>query len=121
TPSTTTALQRGITISRMSTMIFLHRKVTNSIKEKRECLKPLAALTLALDLLQLTAQAAPEAQDYPSSRISIIVPFTTGGSNDVLARSIGAKLAEAWGQPVVVENRPGAAGNIGGDAVAKAK
>src|SRR5690606_6437712 len=81
----------------------------------------LAALTLALGMLPLTAQSAPEAQNYPSGRISIIVPFTTGGSNDVLARSIGAKLADAWGQPVVVENRPGAAGNIGGDAVAKAK
>jgi len=60
------------------------------------------------------------AQTYPSKPIRFIVPFTPGGSNDVLARTIGQKLNEAWGQPIVVDNRPGAAGNIGAELVAKA-
>lgn len=82
--------------------------------------KALSSLALAAGLLPLAAHADHHATNYPTERINLIVPFTTGGSNDVLARTIGAKLSEAWGQPVVVENRPGAAGNIGGDAVAKA-
>jgi len=48
------------------------------------------------------------------------VPFPAGGTSDVLARMLGIKFTEAWGQPVVVENRPGASGNLGADAVAKA-
>lgn len=60
------------------------------------------------------------AQPYPSKPIKFVVPFTPGGSNDVLARVIGEKLSAAWGQPVIVENRPGAAGNIGAEVVAKA-
>lgn len=88
---------------------------------KTSLIKTFGSLALAAGLLPLAAQADNHAANYPSERISMVVPFTTGGSNDVLARTIGAKLAEAWGQPVVVENRPGAAGNIGGDAVAKAK
>ncbi|ARQ02712.1 LacI family transcriptional regulator [Pseudorhodoplanes sinuspersici] len=59
------------------------------------------------------------AQNYPSRSIRIIVPFTAGGGNDVLGRTVAQKLQEAWGQPVVVENKPGAGGNIGADLVAK--
>jgi tripartite-type tricarboxylate transporter receptor subunit TctC len=62
-----------------------------------------------------TAQA-----DYPDRPIRIIVPYTPGGTIDVLARLIGPRLTAAWGQPVVIDNRPGAGGNIGADAVAKA-
>ena len=59
------------------------------------------------------------AQGYPSKPIRYVVPFPPGGATDTLARVIGAKLSDAWGVPVVVENRPGAGGNVGTDLVAK--
>jgi tripartite-type tricarboxylate transporter receptor subunit TctC len=58
-------------------------------------------------------------QTYPSKPIRLVVPFPPGGSLDVVARAIGQKLTEAWGQPVIIDNRPGAGGNIGADLVAK--
>ena len=68
----------------------------------------------------LFSGGAAFAQGYPDRPVKIIVPFAPGGATDVLARTIGQKLGEAWGQQVVVENRTGAGGNIGADAVAKA-
>ena len=59
------------------------------------------------------------AQTYPSKPIRIIVPYAAGGTSDILARQIGPELNKAWGQAVVVENRPGANGNVGADLVAK--
>lgn len=59
------------------------------------------------------------AQSYPAKPIRIVVPFPPGGSTDLLARRIGEKLAAAWGQPVVVENRAGAGGTLGADYVVK--
>jgi tripartite-type tricarboxylate transporter receptor subunit TctC len=59
------------------------------------------------------------AQAYPSKPIRVVVPYAAGGTSDILARQIGPKLTEAWGQPVVVENKPGANGNVGADFVAK--
>jgi tripartite-type tricarboxylate transporter receptor subunit TctC len=59
------------------------------------------------------------AQAYPGKPIRIIVPYAAGGTSDILARQIGPKLTEAWGQPVVVENKTGANGNVGADFVAK--
>ena len=56
---------------------------------------------------------------YPNKPIRIVVPFPAGGTTDILARAAGQKLTEAWGQPVVIDNRPGAAGNIGAELVAK--
>jgi tripartite-type tricarboxylate transporter receptor subunit TctC len=65
--------------------------------------------------------AAPAAaQDFPVKPIRIVVPLPPGGSNDVLARLLGQKMSESFGQPVVVENKPGAAGNIATDYMAKA-
>jgi tripartite-type tricarboxylate transporter receptor subunit TctC len=60
------------------------------------------------------------AQSYPAKAIRMMVPFPAGGGSDTMGRAIGQKLAERFGQPVVVENRPGAAGSIGADVVAKA-
>ena len=60
------------------------------------------------------------AQRYPNKPIRIIVPFAAGGSVDALARVVGQQLSETFSQPIVVENRPGAGGNIGSDVVAKA-
>lgn len=60
------------------------------------------------------------AQDYPTRPIRIIVAYTPAGATDILARAVGQKMSEAWGQPVIVDNRPGAAGNIGTDIAAKA-
>lgn len=59
------------------------------------------------------------AQNYPTRPIRIIVPFLPGGATDILARLLGARFHAAWGQTAVVENRPGAGGNIGADVVAK--
>ncbi|MEO8753672.1 MAG: tripartite tricarboxylate transporter substrate binding protein [Casimicrobiaceae bacterium] len=61
------------------------------------------------------------AQDYPSKPIVLVVPFAPGGSSDFISRLIGSKLTEAWKQQVVVESRPGGAGNIAMDAVQRAK
>src|SRR5690606_23489683 len=58
------------------------------------------------------------AQDFPSRTVKIIVPQTPGGASDTLARIVGQKLAEKWGQPVVIENRAGAGGNVGTEVVA---
>src|SRR5437899_12417690 len=68
------------------------------------------------------AMAAPStfADDYPAKPIRIIVSYAPGGGTDVIARVLARKLNEAWGQAVIVENRPGAGGNIGTEAVAKA-
>ena len=74
--------------------------------------------TLGSALLAVVASPA-SAQSYPTKPIRIIIPFPIGGIADVFARIIGAKLNDAWGQPVVVENRPGAGGNIAAEFVAK--
>ena len=76
-------------------------------------------LALAVGLTALIGSAA-QAQNYPNHAIRLIVPFGPGGAVDVLARLVGSKVADALGQPVVVENRPGAGGTLGADAVAKA-
>jgi tripartite-type tricarboxylate transporter receptor subunit TctC len=77
-----------------------------------------AGLALAAMLAALPGAGA---QDYPSRPVKIIVPFPAGGTADVMPRVIGEWLSRKWGQPLVVENRTGAAGNIGAEAVAKAE
>jgi tripartite-type tricarboxylate transporter receptor subunit TctC len=77
----------------------------------------IAALLAAI--LALLGPAA-RAQSWPSRTITLIIPFAAGGSNDVVGRAIGKKLTEAWGQPVVIENRPGAGGLLGTASVATA-
>ena len=63
---------------------------------------------------------AANAQQYPNKPIRIIVAYTPAGATDILARAVGQKMSETFGQPVVIENRPGANGNIGTDVAAKA-
>jgi tripartite-type tricarboxylate transporter receptor subunit TctC len=67
------------------------------------------------------AVACGWAQTYPSKTIKIVVPFTAGSATDIMARVVGEKLQAAWGQPVVVENRPGAGGTLGATQVAKSE
>ena len=80
-----------------------------------------AACAAAFSLAPGAATAQPEGSSaYPSRPMRIVVPYPAGGGTDVLARMIGQKFTETWGQPVIVENRPGANGWIGNGAVAKA-
>ena len=74
---------------------------------------------LAVALAATFCASAALAQQYPNKPIRVIVPYAAGGTSDILARQIGPKLTEAWGQPVIVENRPGANGNVGAEFVAK--
>jgi tripartite-type tricarboxylate transporter receptor subunit TctC len=80
--------------------------------QRRDLLAGAAALAFARAGL---AQPA-----YPAKPIRLVVPFTPGGTSDILGRSIGQELTKAWGQPVVIDNVPGAGGSIGSDRVAKA-
>jgi tripartite-type tricarboxylate transporter receptor subunit TctC len=73
---------------------------------------------LALAALIIASDAS--AADYPTKPINFVVPFAAGGSNDIVARAIGKGLADAWGQPVLIDNRAGAGGVIGAEAVARA-
>jgi tripartite-type tricarboxylate transporter receptor subunit TctC len=80
----------------------------------------MTAWRLALMVAALVALCgAASAQNFPSKPVRIIVPFAAGGAVDVLARLVGGKLQDAFRQPVIVESRPGAGGNLGADLVAK--
>ncbi|MGZ8155279.1 MAG: tripartite tricarboxylate transporter substrate binding protein [Burkholderiales bacterium] len=75
----------------------------------------------ALAMLAATAALAAEpAANYPGRPVRWVVPFTPGASNDIIARLVGQKLGDAWGQQFVVDNRPGAGGALGAETVAKA-
>jgi len=82
--------------------------------------RALRIATLSLAALAFTAIEAA-AQPFPSRPISLVVPFPAGGTTDVLARALGQELAKNLGQPVIVENKPGAGSTLGADFVAKAK
>ena len=76
-------------------------------------------MPVRLLLLFLLFIGSAQAQTYPTKTIHMLVGFAPGGANDILARIVGQKLADSMGQPVVVENRPGAAGLIAAEALAK--
>jgi len=83
-------------------------------------MKPFPTRRLLLAALALAAAAAVQAQSWPSKPIRIVVPYPPGGSSDIIARAISQPLSEALKQTVIVENKAGANGNTGTDAVAKA-
>src|SRR5947207_6303840 len=79
-----------------------------------------AGAWIALAALLAMPPAVP-AQDYPTRAVKIIVPFPAGGTADAMPRLIGDWLSRKWGQPIVIENRAGAGGNIGAEAAFKAE
>ena len=81
---------------------------------------PRLTAAIAIGLIAAIVPAAAHANTYPSKPIRIVVPFSPGGTSDVLARLIGTKMSEGFGQPVVIETRTGAGGTIGAGLVAKA-
>jgi tripartite-type tricarboxylate transporter receptor subunit TctC len=78
------------------------------------------AILIGAAMFAVGIPASAQAQSYPTKPIRIVVPFPVGGVADTFGREIGRKLTDAWGQPVVIDNRPGAGGNIGAEIVAKA-
>src|SRR6266699_1318059 len=88
-------------------------------RTRRTSMKRLAAALNAVLAASLSAALPAQAQQYPNKPIRIIVPFAAGGTSDILARAIGPHITTVWGQPVIVENRTGANGNVGADYVAK--
>src|SRR5262249_7992891 len=94
---------------------------SSPVCQKENCAMRSAVCLLAGILTLATLPAAPtQAQTYPSRNIRVIVPFPAGGVTDIGARFVSQKLAEPLGQPTVIENRPGASGTLGVDAVTKA-
>ena len=79
-----------------------------------------AAAVVGVIALSHAADVAAQVQNYPLRPIRYVVAFAPGGLNDILARIVGQKLTESWGQPVIIDNRPGAGGNLGTELVAKA-
>jgi tripartite-type tricarboxylate transporter receptor subunit TctC len=87
----------------------------------RRLLLVAAARTLAVALPVMAAAGALAQGAYPNRQITIVVAFSAGGSTDIVARLVAEEMRRTWGQPVVVDNKPGAGGNIGTAIVAKAK
>ncbi|OVZ60708.1 hypothetical protein CDO44_08260 [Pigmentiphaga sp. NML080357] len=83
--------------------------------------KTMLRTCVAAAIASLGLAGAAQAQGYPARPVTLVVPFAAGGSSDILARAFGASLAARLGQPVVVENKPGAAGIIASDYVARAQ
>src|SRR5438132_9876226 len=80
-----------------------------------------AVLAAIVAISVVTPVQSAFAQSYPNKPIHLIVPYPAGGGTDFFARLVGTKMSELIGQPVIVENKPGAATNLGADFVAKAQ
>jgi tripartite-type tricarboxylate transporter receptor subunit TctC len=79
------------------------------------------AAALAAATLALAAAGALGQSNYPNRPIRVLTPFSAGGGSDILARLIGPQITEAWGQPVIVDNRPGGGGTLGAGIAARAE
>jgi tripartite-type tricarboxylate transporter receptor subunit TctC len=97
----------------------LNQRLNDMTSSASNLVRFIAPLLASLTVLGLGLNA--QAQNWPSKPISLIVPFPSGGTTDVLARAVGQELSAALGQPVVVESKPGAGSTLGADYVAKAK
>jgi tripartite-type tricarboxylate transporter receptor subunit TctC len=82
-------------------------------------MRQILAMLAVATMFTIVAAASAQAPAYPDKSIRIVVPFPVGGIADTFGREIGKKLTETWGQPVIIDNRTGAGGNIGADIVAK--
>jgi tripartite-type tricarboxylate transporter receptor subunit TctC len=91
----------------------------NRMTRRKHFMRKTIAMLIAAVMLPMDTPASAQAPTYPDKSVRIVVPFPVGGVADMFGREIGRKLTEAWGQPVVVDNRAGAGGNIGADIVAK--
>ena len=90
------------------------------MKNNQRLMRTRALWQLFFSLLFASVCSSSYAQsNYPNKSIRLIVPYATGGGSDILARQISAKLQNLWGQAIVVDNRPGASGNIGSEAVVR--
>src|SRR5262249_2452214 len=88
---------------------------------RRRIMRRARCTNLAVLLATMLACAAPAtAQTYPAKPIRVVVPFAAGGITDILARALGQKLGESLGQPIVVDNRPGANSQVGAEIVSRA-
>src|SRR5437868_7360714 len=92
----------------------------NSMKAALASMFATVSMPAALAFAVACVSSGALAQAYPSKPVRIIVPFAPAGSTDITARVIAQKLTDAWHQQVIVDNRAGAGGNIGAEAVAKA-
>src|SRR4051794_20180465 len=97
----------------------LRGRRSNLMPRVRDCFASLAMTTFAFVSATAAAQE-PDASTFPNRPIHIVVPFPAGGPADLVSRLIGQKMTEAWGQPVIIDNRPGANTIIGAQAVARA-
>src|SRR5580693_9119073 len=104
---------------RMDRALQENSNVRNLMGGNTQTLSPAGRYLAALTLFVLSAQfyASAHAEDYPDHTVKIVVPFPAGGTADAVPRIIADWLSRKWGQPVVIENRTGAAGNIGSELV----